>query len=240
MITLVADHQRPSAILFAYLCKTGGGVPDPGEFRLDDCANFASANSDNNLVDESGVMTSEFRVRAMFTSSLGEEVDCRTAGCEIAVAEEPFVDDPITIPLPLDPDAPLAPAPRIVAQPTSDLAGGDRVQIEGSDWFPGELVWIAQCRHTSPEDFGHCLNQSIDLVRANPNGEFDTSLVVADTGRSWYDGPIDCRDDACDVAAFRADTNATESATVPLSFADLPPAVPTGARPVAAEPHFTG
>lgn len=246
VITVTADHQRPFALLVIYLCKAGGAIPDPGEFPLDECANYITAWSGNSLVDAAGVLTADFRVRATFTTPFGEIVDCRTTPCEIAVTEDPFVDDPITHPLPLDPDAPLAPAPSIVVQPSSDLADGDRVEVEGSDWFSGELVVTYQCLRRAGLNVGRdCLFESGEVERVGEDGRFETALVVTSAGRNFFDEPYDCRADPCDMVAFRGGSGGAEFATAPLSFAAIPrpptrQPPPAGTRSVVVQPHFTG
>lgn len=234
-ITLTTTHLRPFAVVYAYLCSADAV----------DCQDLLFGDDD---VDVAGGVSATFRVRAQFTSGSGRVVDCRSKPCTVNVAEDPFIDDPIRAPIPLDPGAPLAPLPQIVAEPTSGLpagASGARVGVRGTNWFDEELVLVRECLDSPPITLLRCSSSDWRLVRTDEQGQFELSVRVKATGRLFGGGPFDCRRDACAVFAFRIETGDSEYTSIPLAFDRTPTSPGLGPTPTlpsaqVASPRFAG
>ena len=115
----------------------------------DDCNPFNEAYGN---ADASGAITLEVRANALIRPgwSATEVVDCRTGGaCILAIADD---GDAISsrVPLPFDPDGPLAPPPAASIAPTEALTDGQAVNVTAPGLVWSSDVLLVQCRRRGP------------------------------------------------------------------------------------------
>lgn len=221
---------RPGSVLFVFVCN--GSVPTSRQ-----CPQSYGA-SDSTGVDDTGAMSAPYRVRAIITVEGGASVDCRTAHCFLSATEAPWRDDFPLVPLEFDPDAPLHPQPTITVTPSTGLVDGQRLHVQGHNWFAGERVELQQCVAGRGE-FG-CAQVPFRDYLVDDRGEFLADLVVLRTFHDVGGRTVDCAADPCTVRAAWYDPVGFDRslAAVPLAFVPDPTALP--AIPTAIEPRFTG
>lgn len=182
-----------------------------------------------------GTLQGSLRIRAILDTEAGE-VDCRSVDCVVIVVAEEAGVEVASAPIELDPDAPVKPPATLTITPSSGLADGQEVHLEGENFTPGGAGLIQQCPATAANTNG-CAWRPHRFDYAGPGGRIDTTLEVAAVievnGQT-----VDCRQVACVVLAGDGFDEGYDSARAPISFADG--AAATSASPVATEPRFTG
>jgi hypothetical protein len=96
--------------------------------------------------------------------------DCRADACVLALLDLPLavveLSEVALVPLDLDPDGPLAPAPALVVDPATALVDDQYVAVSGTGFLPGERVGLLQCAGPLPP----AGRQPDRCVRLGPTG----------------------------------------------------------------------
>jgi len=156
-------------------------------------------------------------------------VDCRVEACvaRLEVEGGDVGGGAVEVPLPFDPDGPLAPPPTATVAPAGPYRHGQPVTVraDGLVWSSAATVALCAAGTTGTEGCDQGLDGSYGPV-ADGHAEIATTLyAVIDTA----DGPVDCRAaDACELVVTSAyDLRAPEkSARVPLAFDPTTEVVP--------------
>ncbi|HEX6419028.1 MAG TPA: neocarzinostatin apoprotein domain-containing protein [Acidimicrobiales bacterium] len=199
---------------------TGSGFPPAGPdgswVEIQQCTDEPSWDTCTwvgwSAIDASGAFTTEVVVWATLGTGDGE-VDCRAAPgtCQlVASRNRPDATRAGRVGLAFDPDGPLLPPPSIEVAPSSGLAGGDVVTVSGRDFTPDGWAQVATCERGSSE---RCDWENAAFVSLPSTGTFTVDLVVEEAFESW-DGPVDCLDGDCVIAAFDEVRGRTASADI--------------------------
>jgi hypothetical protein len=201
--------------------------------------------------DLSGGFVWEFQVDAfMFTQAgVSDPVDCRVApgACDIRLGNILEAADAVVAPISFDPDAPLRPPVAVTVEPSTGLADGQTVQVEGANLTPREEAFAFQCAADDPVDQNTPCAYD-DLVRGVPDvdGTIVLPLVLKRVFTSPTGQAVDCGPPGSCVVALSWGFSFLPDrlAAAPITFAGVgPPATapPTPpARPVVRQPSFTG
>ena len=156
-------------------------------------------------------------------------VDCRATPCEVQVQYWPSGGGPSTslaVPLPFDPDGPLAPPPTATLSPAAPYGHGQVVTVRASG-----LVWDTNAAVVQ------CVAGTTDLLGCDPSsdayiwlgdgvsGQVTTRLyAIIDTSG----GPVDCRAaGACELVVLQSNSvDPAKSARLPLTFDPATEVVP--------------
>src|SRR5690606_32208738 len=90
------------------------------------------------------------------------------------------------------------------------LAGGDVVTVTGSGFTAGGWAQVATCEGGSTD---RCDWENAALVVVPSTGTFTVDLVVEEAFESW-DGPVDCLDGDCEIAALDGARGRTATAGI--------------------------
>lgn len=199
-------------------------------------------------VGADGTFSEAVRVRTLFQRERGGATDCRAVACELrATEEESGTKVTATASTTFDPTAPLSPPPTLTVSPASGIRDGDRVTVDGSQFFfVSDSVFVQCAAGTTNVGVGIC---SPVEGRADPDidGTFTIDLQVrAVIGQD--ENTIDCRVDACELLSSMFPYTSVVSRgslgfdpDAPLGPPPPPIGAPTpAASPVAVTPQFTG
>ena len=120
------------------------------------------------------------------------------------------------------PAADAALAPVLTISPTTDVANGDTIAVEGTGFKPASTVYVVQCASHSQDS---CDVTNLKAVTPDADGAFSTELTVH-TGELGFAGAKCDAGDECLIAA--GDPNdATNTGSASFTFAAVPTAVAT-------------
>ena len=177
-------------------------------------------------VDTDGHLDTPFRVETILRLEGGATHDCRTGGCVLSVRDngEGFAEGAQAA-LDFDPAGPLAPPPTVTVTPSTGLADGDIVEVDGAGWRPNNFVAVLQCR-SAATDFGGCDMNSFGYTQTDEDGAFDLRRGVAATFRVSR-GRLDCRIRSCSLFVFGEEDFDDLGAAVraPLEFDESRPLI---------------
>jgi hypothetical protein len=221
---------------------TGEGFPSDPDFGLAQvsmCQAPVDARSDCDRgettyieVDGGGHAEGTVRVRAVLHLPSGD-VDCRVASCALVVEPEPFflptgdseLSEAGIAPIAFDPAGPLQPPPVLTADPSTGLADGDEIVIEGSHFDADSGVRLGQCPAGATR-WQQCVGGVIMFGPTGPSGEFRFRFPVQAQFRDGFNRPVDCRTTSCSVIAGHGDLGRHAEAVIEFD-ADAPLLQPT-------------
>ncbi|MDD9369943.1 MAG: neocarzinostatin apoprotein domain-containing protein, partial [Acidimicrobiales bacterium] len=212
LVTVSITGMNPDAWVRVVQC------PVDAVDGYDDCNPFNEAYGN---ADASGAITLEVRANALIRPGWSETevVDCRTGGaCILAIADD---GDAISsrVPLPFDPDGPLAPPPAASIAPTEALTDVQVVNVTASGLVWSSDVLLIQCRAAAALGQGDCDGDTATSLPVGDDGSlatpFRVSAQIAVAGEV-----IDCRTPGACVLVASADylRSAEKQAVVPLAF----------------------
>jgi hypothetical protein len=146
-------------------------------------------------------------------------IDCATAGaCVLAAAPETgdiAASTPITFA-----DVAIIP-PTLSADPSTGLLDGQKIAVSGTNFTPGAGIFLVECpaAEVVGDNYLQCLEGLINSVPVDASGDLTATFKVTRV-LAGENGPVDCATSACELVAFNAG-NADQTATTPLSFADV-------------------
>ncbi len=178
------------------------------------------------------------------STAVDPTTDCRVTGCELVafVAEGDQVIEAAVAraPIGFDPDAPLI-AAEATAHPATGLVDGQRVNVRGSGFRPGDGVPAVQCG-TTPDDNEICRHLGILPVLEDGTVDFPFTVRTRIVERVFGGAGASTRFVDCRVAAsscrlmVRASRPGQRTVSVPLTFVPdgplLPPPVLTVSQTV--------
>ena len=225
----LVDHQQVQVTGDDFtLDPRWGGYAELLQCRLpadgyDDCDNSAYGFGE---VDTDGHLDTPFRVETILHLEGGATHDCRTGGCVLSVrdSDEGFAEGAQAA-LDFDPAGPLAPPPTVTVTPSTGLADGDIVEVDGAGWRPNNYVAVLQCR-SAAIDFGGCDTNTFGFAETDEDGAFTLRRGVAATFRVSR-GRFDCRVRSCSLFVVAEDDfeDLSEAVRTPLEFDDSRPLI---------------
>lgn len=213
LLTVSITGMTPGAWVSAVQCPVGAVD------RYNDCDPFDEAYDE---ADASGAATLTMRAKARITPGWNgeEQVDCRTGdGCIVGVTgdSEEIV---ARLPLPFDPDGPLAPAPVAQVSPTGLLADGQIVDLTASGLVWSSDVQVAQCRVAPTMTRNDCDYEVASYWPVGDDGVLAArSRVFAEIGLPTGE-VIDCRTPGTCVLVASPDylSDPGKQAVAPITF----------------------
>jgi hypothetical protein len=88
------------------------------------------------VADDAGAFVADVALDARLWFGVDPGIDCRVAACQVRASMFTAPDD-ATAAIMFDPDAPLAPAPVLTADPAEDLVDHQIIDVQGSDYDLG-------------------------------------------------------------------------------------------------------
>lgn len=207
VVTVAGTGWRAGAEVFFSTCG------DP-EYR---CFSMTSV-----VADATGAFTIPVTIRALGPPS--NWIDCREEACRLSARTRR--GDPVVVPLPFDPDAPLQDTGVATVTPADPLIDGQRVQVTGAGWT-GDAVQFQLCQQRSPV----CDRRPQEATVAS-DGSFAGELTMRVRPTST-DGTVgDCRLVACEIRV----ADWTHRAILPVAF---DPSAPVLAQQLSIDPPGT-
>lgn len=187
---------------------------------------FACVGAGSGPTDDAGTLDARVALDAT-PATYEQATDCRRAPCEL-VASTGILFGRLAgrTPLPFDPAAPLRPPPTLTVTPSTDLHGGQVVQVHGEGFLPLNRVDLFECkaRAVSALSCGIFRDGPRADATAAEDGSFDVEFQIRPRFR-WLPGPArDCHVSRCGIGAYDGDgpldvADEPLSAITPITFA---------------------
>lgn len=182
---------------------------------LDDYRDCDSGGDYYAETDVTGSFSSTLVLDAAFLAGDGDVVDCRTSDFACVLLATNDVESAV-LGLHFDPDAPLAPAPVLLAAPETGLVDGQVVAVTGSGFQPESFVALQQCTADALDTRGCTWRGYADT---DATGSFSTKVSVLAAFEAAGGTRVNCRSapGRCQLVAGRVG-DPGEAGVVPLVF----------------------